>query len=147
MERLPQHIDYGARQGIMTSEVPARSWQWLTLVGILSMGVISVIAVLAVYWMIGGWTAVPLLDVSQPANFVLTSEDDKWLGTRSGMSVHITGKIDGVADVWVDNRETQRLSGKVDWRVYYDCFASTCTLNYQPVGQVAGQLVVRYQFH
>jgi hypothetical protein len=49
--------------------------------------------------------------------------------------------------VWASNWEMQRLSGRVDWRVYHDWFSPDCTLRYRPVGQVSGWLVVRYQFH
>lgn len=95
-----------------------------------------------------GWSVAPLGDVGQPADLVLTANDRRLMGNPSGLSVHVTGEIDGMAEVWAGNWEPKRLSGRVDSRVYHDWFSPDCTFHYRPVGgPVSGRLVVRYQFH
>ena len=138
METLPRHPSYDAQPGYE----PVRWRRWLVLAGVLSAA-----AVLAVCGLVGdGWSTAPLADVGQPADLALTGGRGL-LGIQSGLSVHITGEIDGVAEVGANNWEVQRLSGRVDWRVYHDWFSPDCTLHYRPVGRVSGRLVVRYQVH
>jgi hypothetical protein len=95
----------------------------------------------------GGWSTAPSLDLSQPGKIALSDSGVSLVGT-SGLSLHITGEIDGVVEVWVNHWKPVRLTGKVDWWTYSDWFEPGCTLYYQPVdGPVTGQLVVRYKFH
>jgi hypothetical protein len=65
----------------------------------------------------------------------------------SGLTLHVRGQIDGEAIVSASNWEPQKISGKVDFKVYHDWFTSTCELQYQPVSAKAGALTVQYEFH
>ena len=123
---------------------PARWRRWLALGGVLAVGAV----VAAGIWLNGGWAVAPLANVGQPADLVLSASESWLMGSPSGLSVHIMGQIDGEAEVWAPNWEPQRLTGRVDYRVYHDWFAGpTCTLHYRPLGEVSGGLVVRYKFH
>ena len=117
--------------------------RWLALGGLLSVAAV----VAAGVWLRSGWAVAPLASVRQPADLVLTASESWLMGSPSGLSVHITGEIDGEAEVWAENWEPQRLTGRVNCRLYHDWFAPTCTLHYRPLGEVSGGLVVRYQFH
>ena len=140
MQSFPRHPSYDREP----ANEPVRWRRWLAPLA----GVVSAAAVFAVCGLGGdGFSTAPLPAVGQSADLALTGSSSHLLGNPSGLSVHIMGEIDGVAEVWADNWEPERLSGRVDWRVYHDWFSPSCTLHYRPVGQVSGRLVVRYQFH
>src|SRR5262245_5240289 len=95
VEALPRHPSYHAGPAYK----PIR-WRWWLALG----GVLAVAAVVAVCGLVGGeWSTAPLPDVSQPADLALTGGDGGLLSIQSGLSVHITGKMDGVAEVWASN--------------------------------------------
>ncbi len=140
MHSLPQHSSYDASR----PEYEPALWWWLALGGALAVAAVVIVC----YLLGGGWSVALLDDVGQSADLALAGQDSRLTGGTSGLSVHITGEIDGVAEVWADNWEPKRLSGRVDWRVYHDWFSPNCTPHYRPVGgQVSGRLVVRYCFH
>jgi hypothetical protein len=94
------------------------------------------------------WEVTDIPDVTRPATLRLTRTDPPpWVGFVSGFSVCVTGHIDGEAKVRAENREPKRLSGEVNWQVYYDWFHPDCALNYQPAQVRGGNLTVRYRFH
>ena len=62
------------------------------------------------------WVSVE--DVNQPANFTVSRRSLDFFPETTGMSVWITGEINGAAEVWVDGREPQQLSGRVDSRTW-----------------------------
>jgi hypothetical protein len=136
MQSLPRHPSYDAEPAYE----PVRCRRWLALAGVL--------AVVAVCCLLGDrWSEAPLAHVGQTADLALSGGGSWRMGDPSGLSVHITGAIEGAVDVWVDNWEPQRLTGRVDWRVYHDWLYPTGTLHYRPLGKVSGRLVIRYQFH
>ena len=136
VQSMPRHPSYDREPAYE----PVRWRRWLALGGLLAIA-----AVVAVRGLVGdGWSTAPLPEAGQPAELALTGGGG---GLQSALSVHITGEIDGVAEVWASNWEVEQLSGRVDWRVYHDWFLPDCILHYRPVGHVSGRLVVRYRFH
>ena len=65
----------------------------------------------------------------------------------SGLTIHVTGEINGQAYVFASNWEKKELSGKVDWRIYHDWFEPTCVLQYEPVSVTSGNLRIDYTFY
>jgi len=65
----------------------------------------------------------------------------------SGLTLHVTGEINGQAYVFASNWEKRELSGKVDWEIYHDWFEPTCVLQYEPVSVTSGNLRIDYTFH
>jgi len=88
-----------------------------------------------------------LADVRQQAYLTLSCSRRAWHGEVSGLSLHLSGTIEGEAEVWASNWEPQRLRGRVDLKIYHDWFEPSCTLRYRPLGLASGQLEVRYRFH
>jgi len=95
------------------------------------------------------WQSVELADAGKPTTFVLTARPgDGWpMGSITGISVWITGDINGQAEMWADNRDRIRLNGTIDLKAYHDWFEPSCHLYFEPQGRVFGKLVVRYKFH
>lgn len=65
----------------------------------------------------------------------------------SGLTLHVTGEINGQAYIFASNWEKKELSGKVDWGIYHDWFEPTCVLQYEPVSVTSGKLRIDYTFH
>ena len=82
-------------------------------------------------------------DVTRPTVLVLNSRS----ANVSGITLHIHGQIDGDAVFSTSGWETQRLSGKVDYKIYHDWFQPKCNLHYQPQKVTSGVLTVEYKFH
>jgi hypothetical protein len=97
----------------------------------------------------GGWREIPISPIPQEHHVVVTARDgDAWPMKRpSGLSIWITGEIDGEVEIWSTGWPRERLSGKVDWRVYHDYFDKRCVISYRPVTARSGHLVIRYEFH
>lgn len=136
-----QSLSQNPSTGVVSAK---KSFPWLTLGCVAGVAALVVVLLLAWTLFVGWWSRAPLPDVSQPADLALTSGGGKY---TSGLSVHITGEINGEVEVWASNWKPQRLSGRVDWRVYHDWYEPTCTLHYRPVGKVSGELEIHYQFH
>jgi hypothetical protein len=81
-------------------------------------------------------------DVTNKSSITLTSPSTG----VSGLTIHITGEINGQAYVFASNWEKKKLSGKVDWRIYHDWFEPTCVLQYEPVSVTSGNLRIDYTF-
>jgi len=92
----------------------------------------------------GWWRTIELSDLTKPTVSRLTASTGD---SPSGISIHITGKIDGEVEIWADNWERQRLSGTVNVQIYHDFFESQCDLHCEPRGVASGKLAVRYKFH
>ena len=65
----------------------------------------------------------------------------------SGLTLHLTGEINGQAYIFASNWEKKKLSGKVDCGIYHDWFEPTCVLQYEPVSVTSGNLRIDYAFH
>jgi len=64
----------------------------------------------------------------------------------SGITLHITGDINGHAYIFASDWEKKELSGKVDCGIYHDWFKPTCVLQYEPVSVTSGKLRIDYTF-
>ena len=108
---------------------------------------IILVALLTAMGIVSGCTrtaqTASVLDVSKAQRITLATTS----ANVSGISLHIQGQIDGEAVMTASNWEPQKMSGKVDFRVYHDWFASKCDLQYQPVSAKAGSLTVKFEFH
>jgi hypothetical protein len=65
----------------------------------------------------------------------------------SGVSLHITGRLNGTAVVYAAGWQPVELSGAVDQRIYHDWFQTNCLLHYNPLSVRSGELTVEYVFH
>jgi hypothetical protein len=116
--------------------------------GIVVVATLLAIAIAcAAYWQ-SRWQSVKIPDVTRPADLTLRAQPgDEWLlGSVSGISVWVTGEIDGEAEIFAGSSKAQRISGRVDLRVYRDKFEPACMVHYRPNGVTTGWLVVRYKF-
>ena len=86
-------------------------------------------------------TTIP--DPTKPTVVTLTGGN----GSPSGVSIRITGEIDGTAEVYAGNWDRKKLSGVVDWQIYHDWFEPTCDLHYEPSGVSSGSLTIEYTIH
>jgi hypothetical protein len=89
------------------------------------------------------WKTLTVPDVCHAADIDLAAGS----GSINGVTVWLSGSIDGTAEIWAEGWDRQIVSGQVDWRVYHDWFSQGCKLHYQPQGVTNGKLVVRYRFH
>ncbi len=64
----------------------------------------------------------------------------------TGITIHVTGDINGHAYVFASDWEKKELSGKVDCVIYHDWFTPTCVLQYEPVSVTSGKLRIDYTF-
>ena len=89
-----------------------------------------------------GWQSFTILDVREPADFILSARSD---GVNM-VQVCVTGEIDGEAEIGNDQWGDARLSGRVNWRVSHDWFQPDFPLRYRPHGATKGQLVIHCKF-
>jgi hypothetical protein len=92
-----------------------------------------------------GWSDVEIDDVSEPEILNLHVESER--AEPTGISVWVSGEINGEADVWAGNWKPERLHGKVNFHVYHDWFQRECELHYEPIDATSGKLVIYYEFH
>jgi hypothetical protein len=87
--------------------------------------------------------AVTVSDLTIRSSITLISS----LKEVSGLSLHITGQINGRAHLFASNWDKKELSGTVDMAIYHDWFEPTCLLQYEPVSVTSGSLKIEYTFH
>jgi hypothetical protein len=108
---------------------------------------IRLVACLMAIGIVSGCTqtaqTVNVVDVSKSETLALTTTSSN----VSGISLHVQGQLDGEAVFSAANWEPQKISGKVDFNVYHDWFATKCDLQYQPLSATTGTLTVQYTFH
>jgi hypothetical protein len=81
-------------------------------------------------------------DVTKKSSITLTSPTKDVVG----LTIRVTGDINGRAYVFTGNWEKKELSGKVDCVIYHDWSAPTCILYYEPVSVTSGNLRIDYTF-
>jgi hypothetical protein len=81
-------------------------------------------------------------DVTNKSSIILNSPSKD----VSGLTLHVTGDINGHAYVFASDWEKKELSGKVDCGIYHDWFTPTCVLYYEPVSVTSGKLRIDYTF-
>jgi hypothetical protein len=122
----------------MTSRKRPSAAFWLTVaLVVVLVGLATAIA------MRSGWQSYVIADVSRASDISLSAPSEK----VSGVSVWVTGQIDGKAEIWAASWDRQIVSGQVNCRAYHDWFDRDCQLHYEPLGVHSGTLTVRYQFH
>ena len=62
------------------------------------------------------------------------------------LSLWVTGRVYGEAELKVGDWPPQRLAGEVDWKIEREWSEPFCRINYEPVGAATGQLQIRYRF-
>ena len=85
-----------------------------------------------------------LADVTKTNHFNLTSRFGDFV---SGISFHVTGRLDGSARLVLNGAETQVISDAVNWKVYQYLQSSNCVVDYLPESVKSGHLTVQYNFH
>ncbi len=83
-------------------------------------------------------------DVTKTNHFTLASRFGEFV---SGISLHITGELNGSALVILSGQATQEMSGAVDWKRYEHLQTSNCILDYFPQDVTGGHLTLDYFFH
>ena len=82
-------------------------------------------------------------DVTNKSSITLTSPSQK----VSGLSLYVTGNIDGRAYISVLDWRKEELSGKVNKLISCDGRMTTCVVQYEPISVTSGNLRIDYTFH
>jgi hypothetical protein len=86
--------------------------------------------------------AVNVGDVTNKSSITLTSPSKDVIG----LTLRVTGDINGHAYVYASDWEKKELSGKVDCAIYHEWSTPTCVLQYEPVSVTSGKLRIDYTF-
>ena len=122
----------------MTSAHRPTAGFWITVaLVVVLVGLVAAIALSP------GWQTHEIADVTQEFDIALSALSDN----VSGISIWVTGQIDGNAEISAPDWDRQFVFGKVGFRAYHDWFDRDCHLHYRPLGVKSGTLTVRYQFH
>lgn len=78
---------------------------------------------------------------------LLSGYSGKGGDTPSGITLQVHGQIIGSAYIYAGNWKPEKLSGRVDWKVYHDWFQANCELHYIPESVQSGELTVDYTIH
>jgi len=114
--------------------------------GFLYIAVVGLVLVSVFVYFENTWKQAGTFDATRETTILL--KDSRPSGSTSGISLLVTGDIDGEVEVWADNWDPVRLSGHgLDWRIYHDWFYSECELHIRPIRKAPGKLEVKYQFH
>jgi hypothetical protein len=82
-------------------------------------------------------------DVTNKSSITLTSPSKD----VSGLSLHVTGYIDGQAYISVLNWKKEELSGKVNKLMSCDGYKPSFVLEYEPISVTSGNLRIDYTFY
>jgi hypothetical protein len=89
--------------------------------------------------------SISITDVTQTNILRLASQHSMFI---SGVSVRLSGHLDGKAIVFVNDQRPYPLSGLIDWKTNQLLKrGSVCVLQYAPQNVRTGQLTVSYFFH
>ena len=89
-------------------------------------------------------------DVKQKTTVLLSKNSDQ--GSIDGITILITGQIDGVATIHPhnggENYPTYHIKrGRIRLKISGDWYTDECLLEYEPIDVSSGSLKIRYQFH
>jgi hypothetical protein len=120
--------------------------RWFRFMREIFVLVVLAAAIFGICWLWPpAWSDVEIRDVSKPA--ILNLHVASGQAEPTGISVWVSGEIDGEADVWAGNWEPERVHGKVNFQIYHDWFQRDCDLHYEPINVTSGKLVIHYEFH
>jgi len=94
------------------------------------------------------WQSIIVEDASQPAYFELHARPgDLWpMENVTGLTVIVTGQIDGTAELTIDGEDPAKLSGTVHYKREGDWYDSDCRIHYVPIDVKSGHLKIRSRF-
>lgn len=106
--------------------------------------VAAILGVLAVIWWFGPrFGKVRIEDLATPQRFTVGGRSS----ARSGITIHVEGRIDGTAYVFVNAYQKEEFSGNVDREFYSDWFENEFTIVFEPGTAIRGELEVSYVIH
>ena len=89
---------------------------------------------------------VEITNVAEPQKIRLVSHQANPFDV-SGLSLQITGRLDGSALLFPVNQTTQRVNGDVNLETYQDWSGRDYLLHYVPESVSTGHLTIIYWFH
>jgi hypothetical protein len=84
-------------------------------------------------------------DVTKPATLTLTPAPGQSTSVHA-FWLRIRGKIDGSADIWGTDLQSNRFTGKFEMTRSGDYYATNCVIEYRPVGVRTGKVSIEYKF-
>jgi hypothetical protein len=84
-------------------------------------------------------------DVTKPATLTLSPAPGQSANVHS-FWLHIRGKIDGTAEIWGADLQTNRFSGNFKMSRDGDFYSSNCIVEYRPIGVRTGRISIEYEF-
>ena len=84
-------------------------------------------------------------DVTKPATLTLTPAPGQSTAVHA-FSIRIRAKLDGSADIWGTDLQSNRFSGKFEITRGGDYYGTNCVIEYRPVGVRTGQISIEYEF-
>ena len=86
-------------------------------------------------------------NVTAPQVLLFKLPPDRHPAMVSGLSMQISGNLDGTAYVYAVSHPTQWLSGTISVQTYDDWSGGDCVLHYVPETVNTGKLVITCRFH
>jgi hypothetical protein len=124
-----------------TSPLTPLMWRTIFITVAVCLSLAAVIAIRR----LSAWDQLTIADASRPYDLTLT--DSRGIEIPSGLSIRITGRLEGRAILEVGSTEPMLISGEIDERRYCDFFDSHCLVKYRPEENATGHLVLSYRFH
>ena len=84
-------------------------------------------------------------DVTKPATLTLAPAPGQGTSVH-GFSLRIRGKLDGSADIWGTDLQTNRFTEQFEMTRSGDYYTTNCIIEYRPVGVRTGQIFIEYEF-
>lgn len=86
-----------------------------------------------------------IADVTKPATLSLSPAPRQGVSVY-GLSLHISGEIEGEAEIWGDELGTNRITGKFEVKRNGDYYATNCVIEYRPIDVRAGRILIQHEF-
>lgn len=109
------------------------TWRFIIIAAILG-------ALAATWWFGPRFGKVRIEDLATPQRFTVGGLSS----SRSGLTIHVEGHIDGTAYVFVNAYQREELSGHVDRLFYSDWFENEFSIVFEPGTAARGELEISY---